>query len=130
MPIHLKKLAELLPLHKDEETVPRPEPVARTAEVVEDPVEAIPRVPGPKCNSCGYSWRGWCAYEAPTFRNVEWISSCPKPEDAPTLNPSLEQRYGRGPLKLCRDCLVRTKCSRFIGLAWFFPGCPNFTKDN
>jgi len=82
------------------------------------------------CRSCGYSWKGWCAYEAPTYRNVQWNTSCPKPEDAPMLTPGLEERYGQQPLNLCMDCLVRHSCSRFIGLAWFFPECPDFTREN
>jgi len=82
------------------------------------------------CVGCSWLWKGWCAYESPTFRNREWIPSCPKPEDAPMLNPGLEKRYGQEPLKLCRDCIVRHSCARFIGLAWFFPDCREFIKEN
>jgi hypothetical protein len=82
------------------------------------------------CSGCGYFWKGWCAYEAPTSRNVEFMNTCPRPEDVEMLSPGLAERYSKEPPHLCRDCLVRTNCSRFIGLAWFFPGCPDFQNVN
>jgi hypothetical protein len=82
------------------------------------------------CSGCGYFWKGWCAYEAPAFRNVKFMNTCPRPEYLEMLSPVLEERYGKEPPHLCRDCLVRTNCSRFIGLAWFFPECPDFQNVN
>jgi len=89
---------------------------------------SVPDVLG--CVGCASLWKGWCAHEYPTFRNIKWIPSCPKPQDGPMLTPGLGERYGQEPLNLCRDCLVRHSCTRFIGLAWFFPDCREFTKEN
>jgi hypothetical protein len=108
---------------EDESSSPNPKSHSIEARQISP---ATPR----RCDSCGYFWKNWCAYEALTFRNIQWMTSCPRPQDEPMPYPGLEQRYGKQPLKLCRDCLVRTKCSRFVGIAWFFPGCPDFQKSN
>lgn len=132
MPRSMKQLAGLLPTVGDEHAEGAPKashPGAipdNQGRVGAKSSEAKPL----GCQSCGYSWKAWCAYEAPTYRNVKWMTACPKPEDAPMPNPGLEELYGQEPLKLCRDCIVRTSCTRFIGIAWFFPGCPDFKKNN
>jgi len=132
MPRSMKNLAGLLPTVGDEHVKDAPNTSHLGAMpdnqggVGSNSSEAKPL----DCQSCGYVWKQWCAYEYPTFRNREWIPSCPKPEDVPMLNPGLEERYGQGPLNLCRDCLVRHSCTRFIGIAWCFPGCPDFKKNN
>jgi len=132
MPRSMKNLIGLLPTVGDEHAADAPSsspPEAMTENQGLVGVKSSEAKPL-DCPSCGHSWKGWCAYEAPTFRNIEWMAACPKPEDVPMRSPSLEQRYGKEPLNLCRDCIVRSACSRFMGIAWFFPGCPDFKKNN
>ena len=82
------------------------------------------------CSGCGYFWKGWCAYQAPAFRNVKFMNTCPRPEYLEMLSPVLQERYAGEPPLLCRACVVRSACSRFVGIAWFVPGCLDFKKDN
>ena len=82
------------------------------------------------CLACGFFWKSWCGFEPPTWHNTAWLSSCPKPEDTPIPSPGFEELYGQEALRRCMDCLVRSQCTRFVGLAWFIPDCKQFKTDN
>jgi hypothetical protein len=133
MPRSMKALAGLLPTAADEEQelTPKIEPLQ-----TRPPKETSPQPPnayqpsGEICTTCGFHWKSWCGFESSTWQNIAHLSSCPKTEDTPIPSPGFEELYGQEALRLCKDCLMRHQCSRFVALAWCFPGCPDFKREN
>jgi len=80
------------------------------------------------CLSCEFYWKDWCAAEAPSYYSISCLSGCPL--DASASGSSLEELYGHEPLRRCMDCLLRHSCRQFQGLAWWYPDCHDFRKNN